>query len=256
MRYEQPPYVLVAEDLRRRISAGEWRPGERLPSRAKLAEEYDVGTNVTQRAQQRLITEGVLEGRAGSGTYVCEPRERARMVRTRHGEPRGGSPFRADMEDLGKRGSWDCHTQARVPAPEGIAQRLAVEAGELCVRTQYEFLADGRPAQLSTSWEPMAITDGTPVLIPEMGPMAGMGVVERMRAIGVEVERAVEVPRPGRATKEQANLLGITLGELVITIERTYFATDGRPVETADIVIPDSRWEVAYEIFANPERYR
>ncbi|KFG01990.1 hypothetical protein IQ62_04645 [Streptomyces scabiei] len=57
-----------------------------------------------------------------------------------------------------------------------------------------------------------------------MGPLAGMGVVERMRSIGVVIETAVEVPRPGRVT------------------------TDGRPVETADITVPDVRWEIAYEI--------
>lgn len=68
-----------------------------------------------------------------------------------------------------------------------------------------------------------------------------------MRAIGVEVDTAVEVPRPARATQAQANLLGISVGDLVLQIERTYYDTDGRPVETADITVPDVRWEVAYE---------
>ncbi|MBW1597932.1 GntR family transcriptional regulator [Streptomyces sp. JJ38] len=243
----------VADDLRRRITAGEWAVGERLPSRAKLAAEYEVGPNVLQRAQERLIVEGVLEGRAGSGTYVREPRQRMRMVRSRHRESRNGSPFRADMHEKGKRGSWDCHTEARVPAPDDIAQRLAINPGDLCVRTAYEFLADGQPVQLSTSWEPMALTDQTPILLPEMGPMAGVGVVERMRSIGVTVDTAVEVPRPGRATREEANLLGINVGELLLRIERTYYDTTGRPVETADVVVPDSRWEVAYEIHITSE---
>jgi len=68
-----------------------------------------------------------------------------------------------------------------------------------------------------------------------------------MRAIGVEVDTAAEVPRPARATQAQANLLGISVGDLVLQIERTYYDTDGRPVETADITVPDVRWEVAYE---------
>ncbi len=94
----------------------------------------------------------------------------------------------------------------------------------------------------------MAITDGTPVVLPEMGPLAGMGVVERMRSIGVHIDVAVEVPRPARATQEQANLLGISVGDMLLQIERTYYDTDGHPVETADIVVADVRWEVAYEI--------
>jgi GntR family transcriptional regulator len=244
----EAPYLHIADDLRRRVRAGEWAVGERLPSRAQLAEEYGVGRNVTQRAMERLIIEGILEGRAGSGTYVRALRERLRMVRSRHRERRDGSPFRADMNEQGRRGTWESHSQARVPAPERIAQRLAIDPGDPCVVTRYEFLADGRPVQLSESWEPMTITDGTPIVLPERGPLAGMGVVERMRTIGVVIDTAVEVPCPGRATQEEANLLGISIGDLLTRIERTYYDNDGRPVETADITVPDVRWEIAYEI--------
>ncbi|RRR79404.1 GntR family transcriptional regulator [Streptomyces sp. RP5T] len=248
MGHEEPPrHAAVANDLRRRLDSGEWGVGERLPSRARLAEEYGVGANVLQKAQERLIHEGRLEGRAGSGTFVAEPRERRRMIRSRHRERRHGSPFRADMAELGRTGTWEAHSEARTPAPHHIAQRLGIEPGDPCVRTSYEFLADARPAQLSVSWEPMAITGETPILLPEMGPLAGKGVVERMRSIGVEIVTALEVPRPGRATQEQANLLGIGRGDLVLVIERTYYDGDGRAVETADITVPDSRWEVAYE---------
>ncbi|GAA3024845.1 hypothetical protein GCM10020229_40120 [Kitasatospora albolonga] len=31
-------------------------------------------------------------------------------------------------------------------------------------------------------------------------------------------------------------------------IERTHLDGDGRAVETADLVIPDSRWEITYEL--------
>jgi GntR family transcriptional regulator len=244
---EQPPYQVVADDLRRRLLGDEWPVGAKLPSRAQLARAYGVGPNVLQRAQERLIIEGLLEGRAGSGTYVATARERRRMVRTRHGERRGGSPFRADMAEQGRTGTWEADSKARTPAPEGIASRLGISPGDPTVRTSYEFLADGQPTQLSVSWEPMAITGETPIVLPEMGPLAGKGVVERMRSIGVEIANVVEVPRPSRATQEQANLLGISVGDLVLVIERTYYDADGRAVETADIVVPDVRWEVAYE---------
>ncbi|MFF2960261.1 GntR family transcriptional regulator [Streptomyces sp. NPDC057963] len=243
----EAPYLAVADALCARILAGEWEIGERLPSRAQLAEEYGVGRNVMQRAVDGLIVKGLLEGRAGSGTYVRMPRERLRMVRSRHRERRGGSRSLAGATERGRAGAWDSHSQARVPAPAAIAERLAISSGDLCVTTHYEFLADGQPVQLSESWEPMALTDGTPIVLPETGPLAGKGVVERMRSIGVDIETVVELPRPARATQAQANLLGISVGDLVLQIERTIYDTDGRPVETADIVIPDVRREVVYE---------
>jgi GntR family transcriptional regulator len=78
--------------------------------------------------------------RAGSGTYVRRPRERLGMVRSRHRERRGGSPFRVDMKEQGRAGIWESRSAARTPAPEHIAERLAIEPGDLCVVTNYELL--------------------------------------------------------------------------------------------------------------------
>ncbi|MYS22576.1 transcriptional regulator, GntR family [Streptomyces sp. DvalAA-14] len=245
---EQPPYLRIADVLRERIARQDWAPGDRLPSRAELAQQYGVGDNVIRRAQELLISVGTLEGRAGSGTYVAEPRARLRMVRSIYREQVGGSPFQADMAALGKRGTWESRTDAKVPAPADIAARLGIGEGELCVRTAYEFLADGKPVQLSTSWEPSALTAGTLIVLPEGGPHAGIGVVRRMAEIGVRVSRAVEQPSPRAVTAEEAALLGVQKGTLATHIERTYYSEDGRPVETADIVVPASLCEIVYEV--------
>src|SRR5690606_28840624 len=149
---EQPPYLRIADELRRRIAAHEWTPGDRLPSRAQIAQECGVGDNVVRRAQKLLISQGELDGRAGSGTYVAEPRQRVRVVRSSAREQPDGSPFRADMKAVGRQGEWVSRTDAKVPAPAENAARLGIAEGELCVRTSYEFLADGMPVQLSTCW--------------------------------------------------------------------------------------------------------
>ncbi|MCX4628501.1 GntR family transcriptional regulator [Streptomyces sp. NBC_01443] len=248
---EQPPYLRIADVLRQRIAEHEWTAGDRLPSRAQIAEECGVGENVVRRAQELLISQGVLEGRAGSGTYVAEPRQRVRVVRSSAREQPGGSPFRADMQALGKQGNWESRTEAKVPAPAEIAARLGIAEGDLCVRTVYEFLADGRPVQLSTSWEPYELTGGTLVVLPEGGPHAGIGVVNRMAEIGVTVSHAVEQPEPRNATAEEASLLGIQKASVVTHIRRTYYSDQGQPVETADIVIPAALCEIVYEIPVN-----
>jgi GntR family transcriptional regulator len=245
---EQPPYLRIADELRRRIAEHEWTPGDRLPSRAQIAQECAVGENVVRRAQELLISQGVLEGRAGSGTYVAEPRQRVRVVRSSAREQPEGSPFRADMRAVGRQGDWESRSEAKVPAPAEIAARLGISEGDPCVRTAYEFLADGRPVQLSTSWEPYDLTAGTLVVLPEAGPHAGAGVVNRMAEIGITVSHAVEQPEPRQASAEEASLLGIQKGSLITHIRRTYYSDQGRPVETADIVVPAALCEIVYEI--------
>ncbi|MET7792121.1 GntR family transcriptional regulator, partial [Streptomyces sp900116325] len=71
----QTPCLRIADELRRRIAEHVWEAGDRLPSRAQIGQECGVGENVVRRAQELLISQGVLEGRAGSGTYVAESRE-------------------------------------------------------------------------------------------------------------------------------------------------------------------------------------
>jgi GntR family transcriptional regulator len=155
------------------------------------------------------------------------------------------------MKAVGRQGDWESRTDAKVPAPAEIAARLGIAEGELCVRTTYEFLANGMPVQLSTSWEPYDLTSGTLVVLPEGGPHAGAGVVNRMAAIGITVGHAVEQPEPRHATAEEASLLGIQKAALVTHIRRTYYSDGGRPVETADIVVPAAHCEIVYEIPIN-----
>ncbi len=100
---------------------------------------------------------------------------------------------------------------------------------------------------LSTSWEPLDITDGTPVMLPEEGPHAGKGVIARMAAIGHHITGAEEAVTARPVLADEASRLHIPLGAAVLAIARSY-ATAQRPVETADIVIPAERWALVYQI--------
>ncbi|MEU1225595.1 UTRA domain-containing protein [Streptomyces sp. NPDC005828] len=93
----------------------------------------------------------------------------------------------------------------------------------------------------------MAIAGEPRVVLLEVGPLAGAGVAKWTSSPGVRIEAAVEVPCPSRATRDQANLLGISLGDSLLLIERSYYDEGGSPVESADIVVLDVRREAAYE---------
>ena len=55
-------YRRIAADIQRRIAAGEWRPGQDLPSRAELAAELGVHPQTVRLAYVHLRRMGVLEG--------------------------------------------------------------------------------------------------------------------------------------------------------------------------------------------------
>ncbi|MBT3151498.1 GntR family transcriptional regulator [Streptomyces sp. CHD11] len=243
---EQPAYLRVAGDLRKKIVDGRLPPHTRLPSQARIREEYGVSDTVALEARKVLMAEGLVEGRSGSGTYVRERPVPRRVARSGFRPERGATPFRQEQADLGVRGSWESSSEQE-DAGAAIAGRLGIEPGERVMRTKYLFREAGEPMMLSTSWEPLALTGRTPVMLPEEGPVGGMGVVERMRAIDVIVDNVTEEvgARPGLA--EELVLLGGVPGHVVLVVQRTYFAS-GRPVETADVVIPADRYRAAYHL--------
>lgn len=110
---EQPAYLRVAGDLRRKIVDGSLPPHARLPSQARIREEYGVSDTVALEARKVLMAEGLVEGRSGSGTYVREQPEPRRVARA--GFRTGGvsTPFRQEQADAGARGTWESSSEQR-----------------------------------------------------------------------------------------------------------------------------------------------
>lgn len=60
----------VVDDIREKIANGVWKPGERLPTKQKLAEMYGVSTGVIDAAMIELRAAGLVRGQQGKGVYV------------------------------------------------------------------------------------------------------------------------------------------------------------------------------------------
>ncbi|MFG2871483.1 GntR family transcriptional regulator [Streptomyces sp. NPDC048338] len=243
---EQPAYLRVASDLREKIANGSLPPHTRLPSQARIREEYGVSDTVALEARKVLMAEGLVEGRSGSGTYVRERPVPRRIARSGNRPPSGANPFRQEQALDGARGTWESRSEQE-PASAAVAERLGIEPGGRVMRTRYVYRDGGEPMMLSTSWEPLSVTGRTPVMLPEEGPLGGCGVVERMAAIDVVVDNVAEQvgARPGLA--EELLALGGVPGHVVMVVERTYYAS-GRAVETADVVVPADRFRIAYHL--------
>jgi DNA-binding GntR family transcriptional regulator len=67
-----PPSRQVARWLREDIEAGEYAPGQRLPSIAYLMQEYGIARDTAAKALRILVDEGLAVVSQGMGTYVAE----------------------------------------------------------------------------------------------------------------------------------------------------------------------------------------
>ena len=242
-----PVYLRVLEDLRDQIRGGVLAPGARVPSRNGIIARYGVGETAAKHALQVLAAEGLIEARAGSGSYVRQLPAGAPLEHDRLDFP--GSPFGLADGPAGNgqppRLAWEYQSQ-RVTAPAHVAQRLGLaERDHLVTRTRYLMSADGAPVQLATSYEPATATVTGSLPRPEQGTFAGRSVAERMRAIGITVDQVVEEISVRPALSAESAALNLPASSPVLLIERSH-RCGKRTVETGEIVIAADRFRLRY----------
>jgi GntR family transcriptional repressor for pyruvate dehydrogenase complex len=111
----------IANRLRAQIVSGELPPGSKLPGHRDLAAAHAVSVGSMREAISMLISTGLIETRAGQGTYVSASPPDA-------GRPRAGEPLlRQEVEEL---------TEAR----RVIEVQLAALAAERATPEQVEVL--------------------------------------------------------------------------------------------------------------------
>lgn len=69
-----PKHEQVYRALERELRSGRWKPGDRLPSEAELVRRFGASRITVGRAVRDLQRAGLVERRAGSGTYVTARR--------------------------------------------------------------------------------------------------------------------------------------------------------------------------------------
>ena len=76
----KPRYQQLKEMIIDRISSGELRPMDRVPSENELVESMRVSRMTANRALRELNDEGYVERVAGRGTFVADMRSRSHAL--------------------------------------------------------------------------------------------------------------------------------------------------------------------------------
>jgi GntR family transcriptional regulator len=242
----------IAAELRQRILAGDYTPGQVLPGADELATELGTTRSTVRGAYRLLREQHLIEPRKGRGSVVLDPSGRDRLTRAEMERDERGYYLQAG----GQRYHLLTHYGVQIgPAPLDVARLLAVPVGsEVIIRDRTlgiprnvsAGISHDVPMILSTSYLPAWLANEVPaVRSPDAGPG---GVYDRIEeTLGGPLDWCVLVTAE-LATAETSKLLSIARTSAILRQQRITTAPDGRAVEVLDQRVSGDRFELLHPI--------
>lgn len=216
-----PLYRQIKELMIKSLEAGEWRPGDAIPSEAELAVRFNVSQGTARKAIDEMAAENLLVRRQGKGTFVAthsDPRSFFRFLRL--------VPDHGTLESVHQSEPLSC---APMQATEEVAKQLQIQPGDPVIAA-----------------ERLMSFDGSPVVLDEiylLGELFQGLTLERLRAydrslyslfetaFGVRMIRAEEHIRAVAADERLAKILAVEIGSPLLLVERVAYSYGDKPVE-------------------------
>jgi GntR family transcriptional regulator len=160
-----PMYRQIAEDLREQIESGQLRPGQQLRTELELREHYGASRNTVRDAIKWLLNLGLVETKAGQGTFVTQKIDP--FVTTLSGDETGlgtdeGVRYQSEVFKV-KRKPVTSPVQVEIQeASEEIAAALGLRLtgpnAEVISRHERRYI-DDTPWSMQTSFYPVEFAD-------------------------------------------------------------------------------------------------
>ena len=196
-----PLYQQIKTLILRGLQAGEWKPGDAIPSEFELAARYRVSQGTVRKAIDELATDNLLVRRQGKGTFVAT---------------HAAAKARNDAIDLGN-------------ATRYLARQLGGRTGDPVLQVKRVLSFAGAPAILEDIWLPGGPFKGLTLeaLSDDTGPMYALFETQ----FGVRMVRAVEKIKAVSADAETARLLAVGVGHPLLSVERVACTYNDVPME-------------------------
>ncbi|MGG2397783.1 GntR family transcriptional regulator [Pseudomonas sp. SH1-B] len=215
-----PLYQRLRDEMLEKIAAGEWLPGEAIPTEAELTRQYGVAVGTVRKAVETLVAEGLLLRAQGRGTFVRRPNFDGSLFRFFRQVSASGKPQVPQSRIL------ECRME---PATEAIRQALKLADGEQCIHLQRLRLIDGRPLFHELIWLPASRFGALLDVAPEDFEQLLYPFYEQH--CGQRIASAQETLTVSAADAELAATLDVAPGSPSVVIERTALGYDRKPLE-------------------------
>jgi GntR family transcriptional regulator len=216
----RPLYDQIKVLITQSLIAGEWRPGEIIPSELELAGFYKVSQGTVRKAIDSLASENILIRRQGKGTYVATHDAEVNKLR-----------FLRLNADNGQKEALknDFISSKKSKANAYVAKILETKASASTLEVKRLLSFSGRPLIYDHIIIPAAPFKGlnSTSILNSNGSMYSMYESQ----FGIRMIRAEERLKALGADKEVAEILGLKVGMPLLSIERVSYTYGDKPME-------------------------
>lgn len=221
------PYQRVKQFLKQGLATGRWPPGALMPSEAELTAEFSVSRMTVNRAIRELQAEGLVQRSQGVGTFAAPLHKVSSMLTIRD--------LHEEIESRGHVHHAVVHLQRAEAAAAPLAAQLGVEPGTTVFHTLIVHHENGVPLQCEDRFVNPACAPG--YLATDFTHITPTNYLFEATALW----RAQYSIEAARATRQEAQLLGIAADEPCLIVVRRTFTRDA-PITIARLVHPGTRY--------------
>jgi GntR family transcriptional regulator len=228
-RPQLPRYYQIEQVILEQIQKKLIQPGAQLPSEAELAQQYQVSRITAKRALDDLVHQGWAFRQQGRGTFVAQARIREI------------SGFRSFSEDIQARGlipSSRVLFFKEVEPDTTTLDKLHLLEGEQAYMLKRLRLADGDPVAVEVAYIPCKLCPG---LLGEDLSAGSLFSILKTKYSLVPTWADAEI-EAAEATKEEAKLLGIKVGNPVLIARRVTFSANYDVIESVHSIYRGDRF--------------
>lgn len=215
-----PLYRQIKDLMIRSLEAGEWGPGDAIPSEGELATRFNVSQGTVRKAIDEMAAENLLVRRQGKGTFVAT-----------HSDPRSFYRFLRLVPDDGKviHTVSDPFSCSMASATGEAAAALGITPGDQVVCVERLLRFNNEPVVFDQIYLLGDLFAGLSLERLREGERSLYSLFES--DYGVRMIRAEEHLRAVAADARSAGLLGVNAGDPLLLVERTAYTYGNKPVE-------------------------
>ena len=234
-----PLWFQIAERLRASITAGEFRPGDTLPSEAEINATFKVSRTTARASLDRLRQEGLIPRQSGRGSIVLKPKVEQPVNQL--------ASFSEDMRQRGLRAAYATFGAGPAKPTADAAEALGLASGTKAYFIRRLLLANDEPMGMSESWLAPAVLADKPGPTPAELDAGSLYLWLNSRC-GVRIAGAQEFIEAAVADAVMARRLDIAAGSPMLVARRRSQAADGSPIEYAVMHYRADRYRFSIEL--------